>query len=223
MELVLAIDLKSGQVVHGTKGDRRAYQPLLWGPAHSADPIVFVRFLKPRHIYIADLDRIQGVSNHDRTILQCASMVERCYVDRGCRTPADYLSTDRLVNVVGTETAGTDLSIFHGGYLSIDVKNGVVIPHQGLVETMLGAAQDLSFEGCIILNIEAVGTLKTPPSEELERWRSLYQGRLLYGGGISGLEDLTTLRDLGYDGAILSTAVHRGAVPRLLLQEGFLC
>lgn len=223
MELVLAIDLKGGQVVHGMKGDRMTYRPLRWGPAPSADPVPFIKFLKPRHIYIADLDRIEGVSNHDQVIFQCAEMVERCYVDRGCRSPADYLSANQVVNVVGTETAGQDLSIYHGGYLSIDVKNGVVVPHGSTPGTVLGVLEDLSFEGCIILNIGAVGTHKIPGHTELERWRSQYSGRLLYGGGVSGLEDLTTLHHLGYDGAILSTAVHRGAVPYSLLQEGFLC
>ncbi len=35
---------------------------------------------------------------------------------------------EHIVNIVGTETGGNDLSRYSGGFLSIDIKNDRVIP-----------------------------------------------------------------------------------------------
>ena len=106
MELILAIDLLHGLVVHGKSGDRSGYLPLTWGASPTADPVAFVRHITPRFLYIADLDRIEGRGDHDAIVEQCTRLVACCYVDRGCRSPADLLRIDRLRNVIGTETGG---------------------------------------------------------------------------------------------------------------------
>ena len=46
---------------------------------------------------------------------------------------------------------------------------------------------------------------------------------LFYGGGVRSEEDLRVLADAGFDGAIISTAVHKGAIPASLIQEGEFC
>ncbi len=46
---------------------------------------------------------------------------------------------------------------------------------------------------------------------------------LYIGGGISGLEDLRLLRQLGFTGALVATALHDGRIgTRNLEAEGFL-
>ena len=117
MDLVLAMDLKNGFVVHGKKGDRASYRPLTWGLSPVADPIRYLEVMQPRYLYIADLDRIAGTGSHDPIILSCAGMVERCYIDRGTRSPDDSLEGVHIVNVVGTETAG-DLLQYTGDALA---------------------------------------------------------------------------------------------------------
>ncbi len=107
MELVLAMDLRHNLVVHGKSGQRASYKPLDWGCSPTAEPVGFVRAIRPRSIYIADLDRIEGTGAHDTIIRRCASLASRCYVDRGCRAPDDMLDGYHIVNVVGTETGGT--------------------------------------------------------------------------------------------------------------------
>jgi phosphoribosylformimino-5-aminoimidazole carboxamide ribotide isomerase len=59
MELVLAIDLMNGQVVHGKKGNRSTYRPFVHSSYSFKSPIEFVASIEPRFLYIADLDRIQ--------------------------------------------------------------------------------------------------------------------------------------------------------------------
>jgi len=220
MDLVLAMDLKSGQVVHGMKGERQSYRPLDWGLSPTADPQGYIGSLKPRFLYVADLDRIAGTGDHTREILACASMVERCYVDRGARSPDDFLQATHLANVVGTETAGDDLSGYPSGYLSIDIRDGKVVPGGEDPASILHKAGKWSFEGCILLHISAVGTGTGVPVRNLEEMRSAYEKTLIYGGGIAGPDDLALLQNAGFDGAIVATAVHRGHIALESIRRG---
>ncbi|MDD1668257.1 MAG: nickel transporter, partial [Methanomicrobiales archaeon] len=82
MDLVLALDLMKGKVVHGARGERATYLPLLLPGIATSDPGKLVSALSPRYLYIADLDRIMGFGDHDTAIRSCSRMVERSYVDR---------------------------------------------------------------------------------------------------------------------------------------------
>jgi len=226
MEIILALDLMGNMVVHGSRGERAGYRPLTWGISPTAEPSGYVSNVCPRFLYIADLGRIQGRAPHDDAVRVCAGQVERCYLDRGCTTPADYVAMDRVVNVVGTETGSSTLEglrSYPGGYLSIDIKAGRVIPWNLDPSFVLAEAEGMSFEGCIILNIGAVGTEEGLLRGRLELLRSSYSGRLLYGGGVAGEQDIGMLEDAGFDGAIIATAVHRGTVPLDWVRKGYPC
>jgi phosphoribosylformimino-5-aminoimidazole carboxamide ribotide isomerase len=225
MELVLALDLRRNMVVHGKSGLRETYKPLDWGLSPTAEPVGFVKAIAPKYIYIADLDRIEGTGNHDGLIRDCAGLVERCYVDRGARSPADMLTGPNIKNVIGTETSIADPSRYHGGYLSVDVVNGKVIPTGDSPETVLRSARSWDFEGCIILNLGFVGTENgiDAGTGPLAAWRSAYPGRLLYGGGVASVADLDMIKDAGFDGAIIATALHKGAVPADAIRRGTWC
>jgi phosphoribosylformimino-5-aminoimidazole carboxamide ribotide isomerase len=219
MDVILAMDLKGGLVVHGQKGERESYCPLTWGISDSAEPRKYLETLEPRFLYIADLDRIMGKGSHDAQIGHCCQRVERCYVDRGIRSPADCLPG--VTNVVGTETAGEDLSVYRGGILSLDIKDGRVLPGGRDPLKVLDEAEDLHFEGCLILNLGGVGTGGgLPPVSWLRDIRERYGKTLFFGGGVSGSGDLDTIRDVGFDGAVIATAVHKGMIPARVLREG---
>ena len=147
MELVLALDLRRNKVVHGKSGMRATYKPLDWGLSPTAEPTGFVKAVAPKFLYIADLDRIEGTGNHDRLIQECACLVDRCYVDRGTRSPADLLAGPNIENIIGTETSLADLSRYNGGYLSVDVVNGKVIPTGDSPETVLRCSPGLELRG----------------------------------------------------------------------------
>ena len=226
MELILAGDLAAGLVVHGKSGKRADYRPLTWGISPSAEPETFISTLQPRFLYIADLESIQGRTPQDELVRRSAALVERCYLDRGCRSPADCTAVAGTTPVVGTETAARaieDLAAYPGGYLSIDIKDGRVLPWGIRPTEMLHHASRFSFEGCIILNIGAVGTERGLSRKELEEMRACYPGRLIYGGGVAGIDDIRLLDDAGFDGAIVATAVHHGAVPLLWVRRGHPC
>ncbi len=222
MDVILAMDLMNGVVVHGLKGMRNSYRPLDWGLSPTADPVGYVRHLHPRYLYIADLDRIGGRGSHDEVIQACAALVQHTWLDRGCRTPADCLDQPHITDVVGTETAG-NLSAYPGGYLSLDIQEGRVLPLRTDPAFMLAGLAEMAFDGAILLNLSAVGTRSLPDETTLRSWRDACDRPLLYGGGVAGMADLALLRDLGYQGVILATALHHGAVPLPLVQEGCLC
>lgn len=223
MELILAMDLKKNLVVHGKSGQRAGYKPLDWGCSPTAEPVGFVRALAPRYIYIADLDQIERTGSHDRIIAECARLVSACYADRGCRVPDDFLCGYHITNIVGTETGGEDLSIYGGGLLSIDVKNGRVIPSGCEPADMLRQANGWKFEGCIILNIGAVGTETGLDRLMLDRMRAAYHRKLYWGGGVASVADLYMLQKAGFDGAIIATALHHGRIPLEWIRKGRVC
>ncbi|HTY15498.1 MAG TPA: HisA/HisF-related TIM barrel protein [Methanoregulaceae archaeon] len=223
MELVLAMDLKAGLVVHGEKGNRSGYRPLTWGASPVADPIGFLSHIRPVSLYIADLDRISGTGSHDAIIRECNALVRHCYADRGCRGPDDLMDLPHFENIIGTETCGDDLQSYHGGYLSIDMKNGAVIPSGADPAEFLSTAASFDFKGCILLDISAVGTSQGLTEKNLSRFREAYTGKLLWGGGVASVSDLRTLLQAGFDGAIVATALHKGKIPLDLIREGELC
>ncbi|MDD1693955.1 MAG: nickel transporter [Methanoregula sp.] len=223
MELILAMDLKKNLVVHGKSGQRETYKPLDWGCSPTADPLGFVRAIQPKSIYIADLDRIEGSGSHDTIVRQCAQQVSACYVDRGCRSPDDLLAGYHIVNIVGTETGGDNLSQYGGGFLSLDIKHGRVIPAGRDPVDVLRQANGWKFDGCILLNISAVGTETGINPDALAKMRSAYHRKLFYGGGVATVADLEMLSDAGIDGAIIATALHHGAVPVEWIRRGRMC
>ncbi len=222
MDLVLALDLMGGKVVQGARGERATYRPLLIPGIPSADPVKVTTALSPRYLYIADLDRITGNGNNDEAVLACARLAGKTYVDRGIGSPRDYLEEENLVNVVGTETGGRDLGGYPGGWLSVDVKDGRVIPRGEDPLRVLGAAGGWNFEGCILLQLSAVGTGTGLPGN-LGELRDACRKRLFYGGGVGSVADLERLRDAGFDGAIVATGVHRGVIPLAWIRRGSLC
>ena len=223
MELILAMDLKEGFVVHGKSGYRETYKPLDWGCSPTAEPIGFVKAIAPKYIYIADLDRIEGAGLHDRIVAECARNVSRCYIDRGCRSPGDFLEGYHITNIVGTETGGEALSEYHDGFLSIDLKNGRVIPSGRKPVDVLRQANGWKFGGCIILNIGAVGTETGLDPVVLDDMRAAYHRNLFWGGGVASVADLSMLKDAGFDGAIIATALHHKKIPLYWIRRGRVC
>ncbi len=223
MKLFLAMDLRQNLVVHGKSGQRASYKPLDWGLSPTAEPLAFIRAIRPKFLYIADLDRIEGTGSHDMIIRQCAQEVGCCFVDRGCHDPSDFLEGERIVNIVGTETGGSSLSRYNGGYLSIDVKDGRVIPCGKDPFEVVTSAQHWEFDGAILLNVSAVGTGQGIDLHLLEKMRSVYDRQLIYGGGVASVGDLEIISQSGFDGAIISTALHRGIVPVEWIRRGSCC
>ena len=220
MNLILAIDLKGGLVVHGRSGDRESYRPLDWGLSGTAEPVGYLAALRPRHL---DLDRIGGRGDHAREIAGLAHRVETCYVDAGYRSADECRSVEGFIPVLGTETAGSALGDCPRALLSLDCRDGLVTPWREDPVRSLYRVRDLAVAGHLLLDISAVGTERGLDADLLARLRAASERPLLYGGGVRTTGDLDLLRDAGFDGAIVATAVHRGTVPLDAIRSGRWC
>lgn len=220
MKVILAVDLKDNYVVHGKSGNRSEYKPLNWGLSPSAEPYSYVSYMNPKYLYAADLDRIEKCGDHTEILLKLKDKVSELYVDRGVSIPEEYLP--EIQNVVGTETA-EDLGEFNCGFLSVDIKDGRVIPDALDPVELLRIAEHYSFDGVILLNISSVGTSSGIDEQFAKSVRAATKKTLYWGGGVSSISDLDLLSRIGFDGVIISTAVHKGYIPLSIIQEGEYC
>ncbi|EHQ36823.1 HisA/HisF-related TIM barrel protein [Methanoplanus limicola] len=224
MKIILAVDIKGGEVVHGYKGRREIYKPLDWGLAGSTKPSEYLTELKVKYPYLADLDRICRDSDNNSAVLSCRDCGEYSYLNRGAETPSEALKEPWIKNVISTETCrGNPEDYTDFDYFSVVVKDGRALPDGKNPAAVLKEASKAGFEGLIVLNLSSVGAEDSMGSLSIEEVRSAYEGTLLYGGGVNSVEDLLRLQDAGINGAIIATAVHKGRVPLKYVQEGRIC
>ena len=152
---------------------RDYYVPVNSMHADTTEPAGFIEQIRPRFLYIADLDRICKTGDHDAIITVLAQKTERILLDRGCRGPDDMLYIDKVSNIVGTETAADTLEQFTGGVLSVDIKQDLVIPWNTDPVLFLSSCNRFRFETIILLDIGGVGTGK--------------EEKLSFGAGFGGI------------------------------------
>ena len=102
--------------------------------------------------------------------------------------------------------------------VSIDMKRKKVLTRDP--EVMLATPLDVirrlngfPIDGVILLELDRVGTSSGLDTDFLEKAFSVSDHPLILGGGVKGVEDLRTLEDLGFRGALVATAVHNGKIP----------
>ncbi len=250
MRIIPVIDLRHGRAVRGRAGDRENYGPvtsvLAGRPASDlSDPVsllaAYRAALRPDTVYVADLDRIMGHSGND-AILQ--DLVERApqirfLWDGGLSDAAGLARASRngrVVPVIGTETLRSmeELRPLHRPgtgnrpVLSLDLRADGVVSRSALMaplgeEDILLQAQRRGLRTVIVLLLDRVGTSRGLPRERLRRLRVAAPGiDLLAGGGIASIDDLLHLRDAGFAGALIATALHDGLIsPEDLERQGF--
>ncbi len=208
----------NGQVVHAVRGARTQYKAITSSIVSSADPLhVVERFLElytPQSIYIADLDAITGNGSNQDVIDVALEQFDCEYlVDGGYRKLADIPCHPRLTPVIATETfeEWRAVKTLSRMVVSIDTKSGALISRlpEMTVAKVLSLARRAGAKRFIHLRIDAVGSKTFSSSaflkpEHGERW--------LAGGGVRRVEDLLKLTDMGYAGALVSTALHEKTI-----------
>jgi len=226
-KVIPAVDIKDGIVVHGKGGHRDQYQPIASQLCSGARPADVVRGLREFFpfdvIYIADLDAISGSGQHSdcvNSLLTDWPDLE-IWCDFGLREPADierYQQHSRLRPVAGTETLADldSLSTLCADeadpVLSLDFKAGQTLGRKDIHEAPQTWPQDV-----IVLNLDHVGASSGPPVAQLESADQAARAcgvsaHLYAGGGVRNDDDLALLKHRGIAGAVVATAIHRGAV-----------
>ena len=251
MRIIPVIDLRDGRAVRGRSGDRGRYVPvtsLLSGApaADLSDPgallSVYRKSLRPATIYVADLDRIAGAGDNDALLHDLAASAPdvRVLWDGGFSDAAGIALASRngrIVPVIGTETLRSieELrpalrpAVCGRPVLSLDLNAAGVVGRSALLgrldeEELLRRALGCGIRSVLLLLLDRVGTSGGLPRDRLRRLRAVAQGvELMAGGGIASIDDLLYLRDAGFAGALLATALHEGRItPADLERQGLL-
>ena len=234
MRCIFVLDILNGAVVHALRGERRSYRPIteFSSIVSTSEPLGVLRELCPREIYVADLNLITGKGDNLAAIGEI-SRISKTMADIGISLLTDLDRLPPAVSpVLGTETASFSIieeaaarSIQRGGraVVSIDMKKGRLLASDpGLAGRepidFLKSLNRLDLEGVILLDLERVGASTGLDTVFLKAAAEASRHPLILGGGIGGEEDLETLEDMGFAGALVATAVHNGRIPLSKIQ-----
>lgn len=231
--VVFVMDIFNRSVVFAKGGIREKYLPISDSSiiCSNSDPLDIVQFLRPREVYIADLNILQGKGplETNAEIIRGVSLRADTMLDFGISSMEEVekaLSIARTA-VIGTET-GTlsvikDAAFENPGRISvsIDMKHGKVLKEDPEIpEAPLEIVKILNsfpLKDLIFLDLDRVGTASGFDPEFLHKLVEYSRHSVLLAGGVRDMEDLFALEGLGIRGALIATAVHSGLVsPKVL-------
>lgn len=234
MRILGVIDLRGGLAVHARGGSRAAYAPVSGGALAipAGDALALARgyaAVGTTDLYVADLDAIAGGAAQDARVTALASPGMPLWLDAGIRTAAGALRACTLgarhvvagLETLTSERALRDICIQVGGErvaLSLDLRDGVPLaPHAGgaypgqPAPVVAARAAAAGVGAIIVLDLGRVGKACGPDEHLLARVRDAAPSvTLLAGGGMRDGADLERLMSLGYDGALVATAILEG-------------
>ncbi|RLI79201.1 HisA/HisF family protein [Archaeoglobales archaeon] len=228
MKVVFVIDLIDGRVVRGYKGERESYKPIhhFSKIVKSSNPYEVIKKLKPKYLYIADLDRIMGKGSNLEIILELRKEVEETMADCGFKEPNDVVYD--VYPILGTETFNIkrlEEVDAKRVYVSLDLKEEELLDASNSFRNWIDAMEFLNsfnLKGVIVLMLDKVGTSTSLDFESLEMAVGLSDNPVYGGGGIRDTEDLIKAKEVGCDGVLISTAIHNGRIPIDVIRGGIL-
>ncbi|WP_292376606.1 HisA/HisF-related TIM barrel protein [Methanosarcina sp. UBA411] len=234
--VIFVMDIFNRSVVLAKGGDREKYRPVSDSSTvcNSSDPVDIVELLRPREVYIADLNVLQGKGPRETNagVIREVSLKADTMLDFGISSPQDV---DKALPIAGTAVIGTETgtlsAIKDAAYrnsgrisVSIDIKHGKVLKNDPeLPESpfeIVKLLNELPLKDLIFLDLDRVGTASGFDPEFLQKLVECSRHSVLLAGGVKDMEDLFTLDKLGIKGALVATAVHSGLVPPAVLSLG---
>jgi phosphoribosylformimino-5-aminoimidazole carboxamide ribotide isomerase len=219
MQIIPVIDLMNKMAVHGKSGNRDEYKPLKSVICNSANPIDVAMAYKERGaetIYIADLNFIMGNGDNFEVIKEI-DFVNKI-VDIGVKRREDLENIRKILNkndkaIVATETL-KDIELLKEKdiVVSLDFKNGELLLDKNFKDYSLDGILSYVREDTplIILDISSVGTQRGINVELIKYVLDKTNNPVYVGGGIKGMDDLELCYNLGVDGVLIATAIHKG-------------
>jgi len=221
---IYVLDILNGAVVHALRGERSRYEPIAGFSriVSTSEPLGILQELRPREVYIADLNLLTGRGDN-LAVIKKISTLARTMADTGISKASDLDRLPASVSpVLGTETASLqlieELSREQRIVVSIDMMKRKVLARDPelAVQTPLQLLQRLNalkLESVILLELDRVGTSAGLDGQFLENAAAATEHPLILGGGVKGEDDLRALQDMGFSGALLATALHNGRIP----------
>lgn len=227
--IVFVLDILNGNAVHAVRGERAKYQPVKSRVCNSSNPLDIISSLKPREVYIADLNRLQCQGDNFELIEKISSKT-KTMVDAGAENMGDVEKCIEIAStaIIGTETASFELvesasRRFSGRInVSIDIKNGKVLTKDRRMAVepieLVKLLNGYDIKDLIIIGLDKVGSGAGVDVDFLSKIAGLSVHDVLVGGGIRDMSDIDALKNAGLNGALIATAVHNGKVPVEIIQ-----
>jgi phosphoribosylformimino-5-aminoimidazole carboxamide ribotide isomerase len=178
--------------------------------------------IRPREVYVADLDLLMGRGDNLAAIKQISSRA-KTMADTGISIASDLDRLPASVSLVlGTETASRQLieeaAREYRIIVSIDMMKRKVLARDPQLAgqtplRLLKMLNGLTLEGVILLELDRVGTSAGLDVPFLKEAGKAAEHPLILGGGVKDEDDLLVLEENGFSGALLATALHNGRIP----------
>jgi phosphoribosylformimino-5-aminoimidazole carboxamide ribotide isomerase len=232
MELICAIDLLSGGAVRLVQGD---YDRRILADATAAD--LARRFVRAgcRRLHVVDLEGARAGASRELPlageVVRAARSVDSSVVVElggGLRTEADVDAALEVVDEVLLGTAAVEdpeflraVALRHPGRVgvSVDLRDGQPAldgwsrTADEDVDDLIGRLLDAGAARVTITETSRDGTLTGPGLDTLKRLRAAFpDATLVAAGGVSSLDDLRALREIGVEGAVVGLALLTGAI-----------
>jgi len=223
--IVFVTDLLGGRVVHAIKGEREKYQPVENSKvSNSPEPIEMISEIKPKEVYIADLDRLQHTGNNFEVIKKISALA-KTMVNIGVEKNDDI---EKCLSIADTVILSSEASSFKimryasGNYpgktsITIDIKNGSILTKDEDLKKepkeLVKLLNELNIKDIVIIDLSKVGTGAGFDEDFLHEIKDISKHNILFGGGIRDMNDIDTLKEIGISGALVATAVHNGKIP----------
>ena len=217
--IIPVLDIKGGDVVAATGGDRKKYEPVSASIFTSPNPIAVVKSYQALFnfsvFYVADLDAIMGHGDNSESIANLLGIPDcEFMIDGGYRKLSDTQRYEGATHVIATETFmdWSNAKQLSGATISIDTRNGkLVSPFPDLtIEHILQKARESGASRFIHLRLDGVGTKSFSPEKLI---RPMENEEWIAGGGVRSKDDLKILAATGYSGALVATALYEGLLP----------
>lgn len=227
MEIIPAIDIIEGKCVRLIKGDFSKKT------VYYDDPVTIARIWESKgadRIHIVDLDGAKtGKPANKETIFEIIKAVRvPTQVGGGIRSLdviEEYINNGASKIILGSIAFEDEkllekvLLIYQENIIvSLDVRNENVLIHGWLKETGFNyidvgkKLRDLGVKEFIYTNIERDGTLNSPDIEGLKKFISFVRVSTIASGGVSTLEDIKRIKEIGATGVIIGKALYEGKI-----------
>lgn len=230
MDLIPVIDIMQGQVVRAQRGQRALYRPIVSTLCASTQPaavaVALVGHCAARHLYVADLDALQGRGAQVRALREVVRALPgvEIWLDAGIADAAaaaalhEQLGSDaaRVVDVFGSESLRSRQAVEScfasspNAVLSLDRRDGVRLDPAGCWDLPA-----LWPERVIVMTLEHVGADAGPDLDTLRsvQARAPKKAALIGAGGIRDAADLDRARAAGAQAWLVASALHDGRLP----------
>jgi len=227
MEIIPAIDIRDGKCVRLYQGDYGQQTVFDENPVGVA---LRWKSLGARWLHIVDLDgaatgKPGNIAAVEEIVKESGLLVELGGGIRGETVAEELLSKGVKRVILGTiaiekvELVGKLCQRFGEGIIvGLDARDGWVAIHGWRKETVVNVLQlgkqiaEIGVRRFIYTDIERDGTLTEPNFDAIEKLIDGVQVPVIAAGGISRLEHLQKLKEIGAEGAIIGQALYTGDI-----------